>query len=133
MVLKYTQHQHRLKERFAILKDYAHMIFLTEIGLRDCINDGIYSSSIIECIQCNKKKECQSLSKSSPTNMMEDNLSVVIEHMEIAENYVKNNTVYNAHKDEGCDCDSCTWLSEFERTLSEALELERYKTEELAS
>ena len=64
---------------------------------------------------------------------MEDDLSIVIEHMKIAKNYVKNNTVHKTHKNKDCDCDSCTWLSEFERTLSEALVLERYQTEELAS
>lgn len=133
MVPKNAQYQDRLKERFIILQDYARLMFLTDIRIKKCVNEGVYSSSVKECLQCDLKKECQYLTKESTTCMMHHDLNNVIEEMKVAKNYVERKTVHNIQRDGSCDCDSCTWLAEFDKTLSGVIELTRNKIKELTS
>lgn len=133
MELKNTHFQRRLKERFIVLQDYARLMFLTEIGLKNCVNDGHYSSSINECSQCELKKECQCLTKESIACMMEKDLNNVIKEMEVTKNYVERKTVHNIQEDGSCSCDSCLWLTEFDKTLFESVELTRSKLQNVVA
>ena len=133
MLLKNTKYQNRIKEQFVVLKDYARLMFLTEIGIRNCVNDGVYSSSHTECQQCDLKKECRCLTEESIEYMMVENLNNIIEKMEVAKNYVERNTTHNREDDGSCYCDSCAWLAEFDRTLLEATAVTRSQIKEVTT
>lgn len=127
MVPNKNQHQDRLKERFVVLQDYAHLMFLTEIDKRDCVNNGIYSSSIKECQQCDLKKECECINNKSSKSMMDSDLMTLVKDIEIAKNYIERTAAHNIEEDGTCYCDSCAWIAEFDGTLSESIRVIRHK------
>ncbi len=127
MLSKNNQHQDRLKERFVVLQGYAHLMFLTDIGKRNCVNDGVYCSLIRECQHCELKKECECINNKSSESMMNSDLITLIKDIKIAKDYIERTTIHNIDEDGTCYCDSCAWLAEFDRTLSESISLIRNK------
>lgn len=123
----------RLKERFTVLQDYAHLMLLTEIGTRCCVHNGVYTSSDKKCFNCDLKKECECLIDKSTISIMESDLREVIKKMQIAKNYVERKSDHNIQDDGSCDCDSCSWLAEYDNTHTEALEMIRAEIIEVAS
>lgn len=117
--------ERRLKERFTILQDYAHLMFLTEIGARGCVHDGKYSSMDKRCFNCDLKKECKCLIDKLTTSIMKLDLRDVIKEMEIAKNYVERKYSHNIQDDGSCDCDACSWIAEYDNTHTNALEIIR--------
>lgn len=116
---------HRLKERFIVLQDYAHLMLLTEIDTRCCVNEGVYSSLDKKCLNCDLKNECECLIDKSKTNIMEHDLHNVIKEMQVAKNYVERKSDHHIQEDGTCDCDPCSWLAEYNNTHSAALEIIR--------
>lgn len=133
MELKNNNYESWLKERFIILHDYAHLMFLTDEKIKQCVNEGIYSLSEMECLKCNMKIECEYLNDKQTENIMKNNLETIVEDMEIAKKFVKCHSIHNIQNDGSCDCDSCSWLHEFTRTQAESLELMKAKLIEVTA
>lgn len=128
-----NDHEYRLKERFLVLQDYARLMFLTEVGKRNCVNDGVFSSSEIECLSCELKIECNCLTEKEVKSVMHEDLIHLIEKMKIAKTFVERKAVHYKQKNGSCDCDSCLWLAEFDKTLIEVFDLLNTKRAEAAS
>lgn len=134
MILHNThEHHRRLKERFLILQDYARLMFLTEIGKRNCVKDGVFSSLETECLNCDLKTACKCLTEKEVESVMQEDLIDLIEKMQIAKNYVKRKVIHHFKEDGSCDCDSCSWLAEFDKTLLEVFYLLDTEKKEVAS
>ena len=117
--------ERRLKERFIVLRDYAHLMLLTEVEATGCVHDAVYSSTVKRCFNCDFKKECKCLIDKSTTSIMELDLRDAIKEMEIAKNYVGRKSSHNIQDDGSCDCDACSWLAEYHNTHTEAFEIIR--------